>query len=233
MPDPVEGAPAPVPTDPAQPQKPLPQFVDDPFNADPARVREAPPAPEPPKKAELVDTLNTVQGILEALIPPEGDVVMTDTAGNKYRLRRSLPAAVETKILRRVEALANLSEDVAGPEFGLRFRAVLAGGAPATVLMNVVRLLSASDVLLGTLSECAAMAHPQVLAGARREDGAARARDRRARGEVVTRRARDPWDEFRSTMCREARRVAFRSLPVRCGRVTRGDTISTRGPRGV
>ena len=167
MPDPVEGAPAPVPTDPAQPQKPLPQFVDDPFNADPARVREAPPAPEPPKKAELVDTLNTVQGILEALIPPEGDVVMTDTAGNKYRLRRSLPAAVETKILRRVEALANLSEDVAGPEFALRFRAVLAGGAPATVLMNVVRLLSSSDVLLGTLSECAAMAHPQVLAGAR------------------------------------------------------------------
>lgn len=100
--------------------------------------------------------------LLDTLVPPE-TVEVTDITGAKHRLRANLPAAVETKIMRRLEGvklpdMSGLGSDLAkgstDPQAAI--------GATVDALVKVL----GDQAILEVVSDCFAMAHPRALATA-------------------------------------------------------------------
>lgn len=99
------------------------------------------------------------RSMIETLVPPE-NVEVQDVLGNVYRLRSSLPASVETRVLRRLEGVR--LPDLGGAmgkigEAGNDVEGVL-GGA-----IDGLAKLAGDEAILAVLSDTFALAHPKAV----------------------------------------------------------------------
>lgn len=101
--------------------------------------------------------------MLETLVPPE-NVEVEDVLGNVYRLRSSLPAAVETRIIRRLRGVR------LPPLDGVAGKIRDADGDVQEVLGSVVDAiadLAGDEEILRVLSDAFTTAHPKAVRLAR------------------------------------------------------------------
>lgn len=119
---------------------------------------EAPVAPESNDAAALAREWAELMG---TLIPPTV-VEVEDIAGQKHRLRANLPAAIETRILRRLQGLTY-------PDLSGAADRIQSGQAKKDVRETIAGLIDGVAGMLGdegmleVISECFTLAHPKAV----------------------------------------------------------------------
>lgn len=109
------------------------------------------------------DKIDPLKALLDKLVPPR-EVVVTDLAGNEYRVPGVVSARRNVEVIRHLQAV--LAEPAVARAVG-GLDEILAGGDLAESILHVVGIVASPEVV-DHLARAFATAHPEALAGAQR-----------------------------------------------------------------